>query len=63
MLQSRILNLDISRHKFTFKLTFGLAPSGCVIHLVVFVTPAGQVAIHVNTQLIAHISVQAGINL
>lgn len=59
--ESRILNLDIISR--TLLLTSGLAPSGCVIHLVVFVTLAGQVAVHVNTQLIARISVQADINL
>lgn len=44
-------------------LTFDPTLSGHAIHPVVFVATAGLVAVQVNTQLIAHISLQAWINL
>lgn len=44
-------------------LTFGLALSGRWIHLVVLLAVAGEAAIHVNAQLITHITLQTHVDL
>lgn len=63
--RNKMLKWFLSRHSNSFanSLTFDPALSAHTIHPVVFVAPAGLGAIQVNTQLIAHISLQAWIDL